>query len=385
MPLPAAADTIARTYIREPCAARFGPARPPPENDRQAGPGRLPSPPRRPHGSGCRQGESKWQKKPCKGINQDGSPCRGNGLDELDGYCIAHGPQDKTRAWRARGGKNASNAARADKRIPNRLRVAIEALEDGLLKVQSGELEPAAYSAMCRGAKAMADLYRLADQEMELIRREENRAAAAEAAGLHGDPEILAAASEFSAGQDQYRIQSLIAQRLVQLDPAASRAGTPVYVLTDAGRRRFGLQQGVGFAQADIDRVQQLLEKPLLFGEQGAFALNTLYQMKTDLEEAIAHLGKDPEPVLDPITGRPLTQPPPGVGIGTLYPQTPNDFDDPRSLKTLLDKQRQQVVRLARIFEVRLSAELSPLRTAPESAKRKNQEAEEETGEAGKK
>ena len=85
---------------------------------------------------------------------------------------IAHAPAGKTHAWRSRGGKNSSTAARSDKRIPERLRAAIEALDQGLLDVQEGNLDPAAYSAMCRGAKAIADLYRLADQEMELIRNE---------------------------------------------------------------------------------------------------------------------------------------------------------------------------------------------------------------------
>ena len=135
----------------------------------------------------------------CKGIKRDGTPCQGQGLPSFDGYCIAHAPADKTREWRSRGGKNSSTAVRSDKRIPERLRAAIEALDQGLLDVQEGKLDPAAYSAMCRGAKAMADLYRLADQEMELIRNEETEAAAMEVVGAHGDPAILIAAAQISA------------------------------------------------------------------------------------------------------------------------------------------------------------------------------------------
>ena len=48
---------------------------------------------------------------PCKGLKKDGTPCRGNGLDQLDGYCIAHAPADKALQWRSRGGK-ASSASR---------------------------------------------------------------------------------------------------------------------------------------------------------------------------------------------------------------------------------------------------------------------------------
>ena len=59
---------------------------------------------------------------PCKSLKKDGTPCRGNGLDQLDGYCIAHAPADKAWEWRSHGGKASSAAARADKRIPERLR-----------------------------------------------------------------------------------------------------------------------------------------------------------------------------------------------------------------------------------------------------------------------
>ena len=54
----------------------------------------------------------------CKSIRKDGSLCQGQGLEQFDGYCIAHAPADITRAWRARGGTNSSTAARLDKRIP---------------------------------------------------------------------------------------------------------------------------------------------------------------------------------------------------------------------------------------------------------------------------
>ena len=40
---------------------------------------------------------------PCKGVNKDGTPCKGNGLDQFDGYCIAHAPASETREWRSRG------------------------------------------------------------------------------------------------------------------------------------------------------------------------------------------------------------------------------------------------------------------------------------------
>ena len=48
---------------------------------------------------------------PCKGLKKDGTPCRGNGLEQLDGYCIAHAPADEAWQWRSHGGK-ASPASR---------------------------------------------------------------------------------------------------------------------------------------------------------------------------------------------------------------------------------------------------------------------------------
>ena len=78
---------------------------------------------------------------------EDGTPCRGNGLDQLDGYCIAHAPAGKAWQWRSRGGKASSAAARADKRIPDRLRRAIEKLSTGMDQVLRASSPPAAAPA----------------------------------------------------------------------------------------------------------------------------------------------------------------------------------------------------------------------------------------------
>ena len=45
---------------------------------------------------------------PCKSLKKDRTPCRGNGLEQLDGYCIAHTPAGKAWQWRSRGGKASS-------------------------------------------------------------------------------------------------------------------------------------------------------------------------------------------------------------------------------------------------------------------------------------
>ena len=73
---------------------------------------------------------------PCKSLKNDGTPCRGDGLDQLDGYCIAHTPAGKAWQWRSRGGKASSAAARA-----------IEKLSTGIDQVLEGKLAPAAATA----------------------------------------------------------------------------------------------------------------------------------------------------------------------------------------------------------------------------------------------
>ena len=289
-------------------------------------------------------------KTPCKSVKKDGTPCQGNGLPRFDGYCIAHAPADKTRAWRSRGGKNSSTAARSDKRIPERLRAAIEALEQGLLNVQEGNLDPAAYSAMCRGAKAMADLYRLADQEMELIRNEETEAAAMEVAGAHGDLSILNAASQIFAEQNQYRIESLIAQGLATLELNQTEDGneTAEPVLTEKGRRHFGLQRLTKYTQEDLDHLKYLLMESSLDRQQFSDALGALANMCTATEQALADLARNPAPARDALTGQTLSQIPASVKIGPLPASTPDS--DEEAVRVLQD-QLQQAKELIREFK----------------------------------
>ena len=175
---------------------------------------------------------------PCKGVKKDGTPCRGNGNEQLDGYCIAHGAPEKTRAWRVLGGENSSTAARADKRIPERFRPVIQAVTNGIAEVREGTLKPAAYAAICRGAKILLDLYRAADADMDLVRLEEIEAAAAEVNGSHGDLEILDVAAELSAQQERYRLESLAEQGLLSIEPAPPPTNGKIQTLCPARSHR---------------------------------------------------------------------------------------------------------------------------------------------------
>ena len=300
----------------------------------------------------------------CKGVRKDGNPCQGLGQSRFDGYCIAHAPAHKAHEWRSRGGKNSSNAARADKRIPERLRGAIEKVTSGMDDVLESKLEPAALSAICRSAKVLIDLYRLADEEMDLIRGEENAVAAAEIAGGLGDPAILEAAASIAAWQNQYRIESLIDQGLASLEreEAHDEDEPPLLVLTAAGRQRFRYQRLTKYTQEKIDDLRNAAGYTKPGGEQLPTVLVELYQMRTTLEEVLTDFAPGSAPVLDVLSGQTLSQLPAGVKPATVPVAGPEESEQAaKSLQDLLlqanDLTREVEVRyekqFGRTFDIR--------------------------------
>ena len=291
-------------------------------------------------------------KTPCKSIKRDGSPCNGKGLEQFDGYCIAHGPADQTRQWRALGGTNSSTAARLDKRIPARLKNMMDMLEDGMNRVLEGTLSSADYTVICRGAKVRIDLYRLADEEMEAIRAEETQTAAEEIAGAHGDLAILKAADAITAQQNQYRIDSLIDQDLAKCDSPQTDDRPADYILTDEGRRRFDFRHQASFTQQDIDDLKAEVMQNTYEKEHLPLVSSLMNQMREDMEAALADLTRDPAldpaPPLDPLTGQAFNELPAGLKTG--QPQDPNPADVVLSPQILKDMIRQ-VEELTRQFE----------------------------------
>ena len=280
---------------------------------------------------------------PCKGVKKDGTPCRGNGLEQLDGFCLAHGPTELTRGWRVRGGENSSTAARADKRLPERYRDVINTLVQGIDDVKEGSMTPAALTAIARAVDSLLDLNRVADAEMELIRAEENEAAAAAVNGSQGDLAILDTAAEYAAQQERYRIDSLVQQDMVTLQPAPEQAnGQPEAaaqpVLTAAGRRSFGYKPLTGYDQRDFDYVKDVLHN----NEHDAYELSETIEriaaMGAALKKARAELELPSAPARDALTGLALSQPPSGVDMGSL-PAAPAEAEDAAAL---LDDQKRQ-------------------------------------------
>lgn len=289
-------------------------------------------------------------KAACKGLRKDGKPCQGLGQPQFDGYCIAHAPAHKTHEWRSRGGKASSAAARADKRIPDRLRRPIDLVTQGMEDLVEGKIEPAALSALCRAAKTLADLYRLADAEMELIHDEETGAAAAQTVGVFGDPDLLDQAAALAARQRRYTIESFIEQGLVTLESRGNKDEDlpPQPVLTDAGRRRFGYQRITSYTQEALDDLKDEINVDLLSPPKLRELRDILARMRSDVDQALHDLSHDPGPVRDPLTGQALSQPPAGVLVGILPAADPGDTE---KAAQILQDQRRQVIEMTRELE----------------------------------
>ena len=296
-------------------------------------------------------------RKLCKALRKDGQPCQGLGQAKLDGYCIAHAPADKVWAWRSRGGKASSTAARADKRMPDRLRGTIEKLTKGMDDLIAGEIDPAALSALSRAARVLVSLYRLSDEEMDLIRNEEDAAAVAQVSGGFGDPDLLDKAEAIATRQNQYRIDFLIGQGLVTLESlqteGENRPAQPV--LTDAGRRRFGYQRLTRYIQQDLDDLREAIVVTGLGTDQLPTVRGVLAQMRVAMEEAGRDLENDPGPVLDPLTGKIFNELPAGVKVGNLPAADPGEAENAAEI---LQDQLRQVMELTRQVEEDYASEI---------------------------
>ncbi len=100
----------------------------------------------------------------CMASRKDGSPC--GGTARPSGYCWNHDPdlEARRRAGNARGGRNRSNAARAQKEVElieasmtARLHLA-PGLYQAFIRVERGELQPSVANSMATVAKALVEV-----------------------------------------------------------------------------------------------------------------------------------------------------------------------------------------------------------------------------------
>ena len=293
-------------------------------------------------------------KTPCRGVRKDGTPCRGNGLKQLDGYCIAHASPEKTRAWRVRGGQNSSTAARADKRIPERLRDAINEVRAGMTAVKEGTMSPAAYNAICRGANTLVKLYQAADTEMDEVRAEESAAAAAEVYGLQGDLDVLKTADKLAGQHERYRLDSLIDQGLVSIEgPSANQTDDSLLeigpALTFEGRRRFGYPVQNSYNPLLLEVVEEKLTSEHHNEKSLDNLVTVLAGAGITLEEAKDDLERLAFPP-DPLTGQPYRRVPPGIKTGP-WPYDDADGDPVAAIDKQLDRITDIVAKVGEVWE----------------------------------
>lgn len=96
------------------------------------------------------------QQPACTAVRADGTPCRAPALGP-GRACFAHDAAAAAarEAGRRKGGRQRSNLARVGRLGPARLRGLYERLEQGLEKLEAGELEPRRASAVAALAGAM--------------------------------------------------------------------------------------------------------------------------------------------------------------------------------------------------------------------------------------
>lgn len=286
----------------------------------------------------------------CKGIRKDGSPCQGNGLDQYDGYCIAHAPSDITREWRSRGGKNSATAVRLDKRMPEDLRRAHDLVQECIILVKEGKMSPAVFNAICRGVQTMLAVRRRSDEEMDVIRTEEIQAAAAEFLGVHNNLEVLEAADEINDQQDQYRAEALVEQGYASYQTPHLSDEPPPAVLNEKGRRHFGYQRAA-LIQDFLDEAKvevfhfdcansDVYDLPEILG--------VLETMDREAKETLSNLGRRGVAPLDPLSGRTITELPAGVRVDTPLRKFARSDEKPQEV---LQEQRRDIRKLKRTVE----------------------------------
>ena len=252
-------------------------------------------------------------KKLCKGIRKDGSPCQGNGLDQYDGFCIAHGPTpEQAYQWRSEGGKNSSTAARLDKRLPENIKQAIDLVQDSMIQVKEGKMSPAACNAICRGAQTLIALFRRSDEEMDLIRAEEIQAAAAEFLGLHANLDILEAADDMAARQDKHRREALVEQDFAEVKESLKPDKPSEIFLNNKGRRRFGYHN-LKINQQFLNEIDDELTEFDPRQSNLAEITGLLEDLQEEIEDTLSALARDDVAPFDPLTGQSITELPAGV------------------------------------------------------------------------
>jgi hypothetical protein len=102
----------------------------------------------------------------CQATRKDGTPCEGKPIGDT-GCCFAHQPE--AREWKAKGGRNRSNAARSYRSLPERLKPAAEMLSRAMDETRDGTMEPRVATALAALAGALVRVVQSGELEQRLI------------------------------------------------------------------------------------------------------------------------------------------------------------------------------------------------------------------------
>ena len=211
-----------------------------------------------------------------------------------------------------------------------------------MIQVQEGTLSPAAYSAMCKGAKELREYHRLADEEMDQIRAEETQAAA----------------SEISVQQNQDSSQAPVDQVLAEPEPTDEEDEPAENVLTDQGKRPLDYRRHTTVTQKDIDGLRNLVEHTFLADSKLPEVLESLTETRAAIKETLADL-QNPAP--------PLKEIPAGEQTGPPHVAKPDGAEPSRET---LDHQLSQVDMLISHFKGTYGEKLSRTRNESDSRRR---------------
>lgn len=106
----------------------------------------------------------------CSQTKKNGQPCTARTIKASE-FCIAHHPNSGE--WRSKGGKNKSNVARAEAKLPEGLRPIAQGLMEGFIEAHAGNLEPRVLTSMAASATALIKVAEFALLEERLMALEE--------------------------------------------------------------------------------------------------------------------------------------------------------------------------------------------------------------------
>ena len=113
------------------------------------------------------------ERRLCTARTKADEPCRAFSLSDSE-YCFRHDPrlEDQRAEWVANGGRNRSNLARAEKRIPLGLQDTLGVLLQAVADVRDGSLSAARATAIASLCRAICTTYELGAFEPRMAEME---------------------------------------------------------------------------------------------------------------------------------------------------------------------------------------------------------------------